>query len=164
MTIIVKNKDTLIFDDFEFKCCVGKNGFSNKKVEGDKKTPRGTFFLENLYFRKDRKNKPLTKLKVIEIKKNMGWCDDIREKVKYNKLIKKNPGIKSENLFRSDHKYNYLIPIKYNWKKTKLGRGSAIFIHLTKNYKSTAGCIGLKEKDFLILLKLIKKSTKIKIL
>ena len=30
MTIIVKNKDTLFFDDFEFKCCVGKKGFAKK--------------------------------------------------------------------------------------------------------------------------------------
>ena len=31
--------------------------------------------------------------------------------------------------------------------------GSAIFIHLTKNYKPTAGCIALSKKDFLILIK-----------
>ena len=31
MTIIVKNKDTLIYDDFIFKCCVGKYGFTKKK-------------------------------------------------------------------------------------------------------------------------------------
>ena len=37
MTLIVKNKDTLVFDDFKFKCCVGLNGFSNNKQEGDKK-------------------------------------------------------------------------------------------------------------------------------
>ena len=55
MTIIIKNKDTLIFDDFKFRCCVGKEGFSKNKMEGDKKTPIGTFALENLYFRKDRK-------------------------------------------------------------------------------------------------------------
>ena len=29
MTIIIKNKESLIFDDFSFKCCVGKNGISN---------------------------------------------------------------------------------------------------------------------------------------
>ena len=59
------------------------------------------------------------------------------------------------------HKGN---PIKFNWKYRKLGLGSAIFIHLTKNYIPTAGCIGLAEKDFLILIKLIKKNTFIKIL
>ena len=30
----------------------------------------------------------------------------------------------------------------------KKGKGSAIFIHLTKNYKSTAGCVALSKKDF----------------
>ena len=58
---------------------------------------------------------------------------------------------------------NYLVPIKYNWKKTKLGRGSAIFIHLTKNYGLTKGCIALKKNDLLILLKIINKKSKIKI-
>ena len=43
------------------------------------------------------------------------------------------------------------------------GKGSAIFIHLTNNYKPTAGCVALKKKDFEILLKLIDKKTKIKI-
>ena len=63
MPIIVKNKDTLIFDDFIFKCCLGKNGLTRNKVEGDKKTPIGNFNIDCLYFRKDRKKKPFTKLK-----------------------------------------------------------------------------------------------------
>ena len=71
--------------------------------------------------------------------------------------------IKHEKLKRKDYKYDLLIPIKYNFKKPVTGMGSCIFIHLTKNYKPTAGCIGLGEKDFLIMLKLIKKNSKIKI-
>ena len=47
-------------------------------------------------------------------------------------------------------------------KKTPF-KGSAIFIHLTNNYKPTAGCIALKKKDFEIMLKLINQKTKIKI-
>ena len=87
MTILVKNKDTLKFGDFVFKCCVGKNGFSKNKIEGDKKTPVGTFALESLYYRKDRKVKPHTNLKIINIKKSMRWCDDIHAGKNYNKLI-----------------------------------------------------------------------------
>ena len=94
----------------------------------------------------------------------MGWCNDIRSKKKYNKLINIKTKLKYEKLFRKDYKYDYLLPIKYNWKNIKIGNGSAIFIHLTKNYQPTAGCIGVSEKDFLILLKLINKNTKIKIL
>ena len=72
MSIILKNKDTLIFDDFKFMCCVGKNGFSKRKVEGDKKTPIGLFSLGHLYYRADKKEKPDTKLKTIKISNNMG--------------------------------------------------------------------------------------------
>ena len=161
MSIIIKNKDTLIYDDFVFRCCVGKNGFSYNKVEGDKKTPRGIFELDNLYYRKDKKNKPQTILKTFQIKKNMGWCDDVKSRIHYNKLIKIRSKLKCEKMYRHDTKYDFILPIKYNWKKVRLGKGSAIFIHLTKNYKPTAGCIGLSEKDFLILIKLIKKTTDI---
>ena len=163
MTISIKNKHTLQIDEFKFKCCIGKKGSTIQKKEGDKKTPKGTFRIENLYFRKDRMNKPFTSLKCIQIKKNMGWCNDTRFPEKYNKLFKIQNNIKHEKLRRKDNKYDLLIPIKYNFKKPVIGLGSCIFIHLTKNYYPTAGCIALKKKDFLILLKLIKKNSKIKI-
>ena len=164
MTIFLKNKHTLHVDDFFFKCCIGKNGTTPSKIEGDYKTPIGIFKIEHLYYRKDRLEKPNTKLKCIEIKKNLGWCDDVNFPEKYNKLIKINNYIKHEKLLRKDHKYDLLIPIKYNFRNPKVGLGSCIFIHLTKNYKLTAGCIALKKKDFLIMLKLINKNTKIKII
>ena len=162
MTIILKNKETLIFDDFRFKCCIGKKGITNNKTEGDKKTPSGFFSLGKVYYRKERNSKPITKINTISIKKNMGWCDDVKSK-EYNKLIKTTVKFRYEKMFRRDYKYDYLIPINYNTKNTKLGKGSAIFIHLTKNYLPTAGCIGIKKKDMLILLKLINGKTKIKI-
>ena len=93
----------------------------------------------------------------------MGWCDDIRFPKKYNKLCKIEKNIRSEKLLRKDNKYDFLIPIKYNFKKPISGRGSCIFIHLTKDYKPTAGCVALREKDFLIMLKLIRKNSRIKI-
>jgi len=164
MTIIVKNKQTLIFDEFIFKCCIGKKGFTKNKVEGDKKTPTGTFSLGKLYFRKDKVKKPETELKCVEIKENMGWCDDVNSKMFYNKEIKINKSIKSEKLFRGDYKYDLFIPIKYNWTNPTISKGSAIFIHLTKHFIPTAGCIGLRMNDFLILSKLVKRHTKIKIL
>ena len=70
MTIFVRNKHTLKVDKFMFRCCIGKKGTTKNKKEGDQKTPRGIFRIENLYFRKDRKKKPSTLLKCIEIKKH----------------------------------------------------------------------------------------------
>ena len=163
MTIILKNK-TLIFDDFLFNCSIGKKGLIKKKVEGDKKTPIGIFSLGNLYFRKDRNEKPQTKLKCIPIKKNMGWCNDVKSKKYYNKLIKITKKIRHEKLFRKDYRYDFVIPINYNTKNIKIGKGSAIFIHLSKRLLPTAGCIALRKKDFLILVKIINKNTKIKLI
>ena len=163
MTIFLKNKHTLQIDDFYFKCSIGKNGLSKKKVEGDKKTPKGIFGIEHLYYRKDRIELPKTYLKTIQIKPYMGWSDDVNFRNKYNKLIKINKNIHHEKLFRNDYKYDLLIPIKYNFNKSIPGKGSCIFIHLTNNYKPTAGCIAVQKKDFLIMIKLIKKNTKIKI-
>ena len=163
MKIIIIKKDTLLYDEFKFKCSIGKNGRTTKKIEGDNKTPKGLYALGPLYFRNDRVSQISTKLRKIEIEKNFGWCDDVKSKF-YNKPIKINNTIRHEKLYRNDKKYDLLIPIEYNSKKPKKNKGSAIFIHLTTNYKKTQGCVAIKEKDMLILLKLINKKTKIKII
>ena len=163
MIIYLKNKNTVKVDNFYFNCSIGKKGLIKKKREGDKKTPKGTYSIGPLYFRKDRNRHPSTKLKVLKIKKSMGWCDDGNHK-NYNQLININKVNKCEKLYRKDYKYDFLIPINYNTSKIKKNKGSAIFIHLTKDYQKTLGCVALKKKDFLILLRLINKKTKIKII
>ena len=92
----------------------------------------------------------------------MGWCNDPLHK-KYNSLISTKDKIKHEKMFRKDNKYNLVITIDYNLNKPIPYKGSAIFIHLTNNYKPTAGCIALSKNDMLVLLKLINKKTKIKL-
>ena len=161
MIIHVKNKDTLVINDFRLKCCVGKNGLDYKKKEGDYKTPKGIFKLNKLYFREDRLGKVECKIRKKVITKKMAWCDDPNHK-KYNEEITISKKMQKENLYRKDHKYDYIITINHNHKKIPY-KGSAIFIHLTNNYKPTAGCVALKKKDFEVLLKIIDKKTKIKI-
>ena len=162
MIIKLKNKDTLICDDFQFKCSIGKNGLKKNKLEGDNCTPVGTFSLGPVYYRNDRVDKPNTKLKTLRINKQMGWCDDPND-INYNKEVKLNKKIKAEKLYRKDKIYDIIIVINYNTQKIIRNKGSAIFIHLTNNYKPTGGCIALKKEDFLILLKLINKKSKIQI-
>ena len=92
----------------------------------------------------------------------MGWCDDINNK-NYNKLIKLPSSFSHEKLFRKDNIYDLIIPINYNTKKIVKGKGSAIFLHVAKkNYEPTRGCIALKKKDLILLLKNIENK-KIKI-
>ena len=162
MLIKVKNKDTLLFDDFIFRCVVGKKGISKKKREGDFCTPKGSFKLQTVYYRHDRIKNIETKLNIRRIQPSMGWCNDPLNK-KYNSLIRINQKIKHEKLYRKDNKYDILVVIDYNLRKPIPFRGSAIFIHLTKNFKGTAGCIALNKMDLLILLKLVNKNTMIKI-
>jgi L,D-peptidoglycan transpeptidase YkuD (ErfK/YbiS/YcfS/YnhG family) len=160
MLIQLKNKENLKFDDFKIKCSIGKNGTKKGRLEGDKTTPKGTFKLLQIYYRKDRVKRPLSKLKSKIITKNMGWCNDPKNK-KYNQEIIINKDILHEKLYRKDHKYDYLIVIDFNIKKAIPFRGSAIFLHLTKDYSPTDGCIAIKKNDFLVLSKLLNKKTKI---
>jgi len=162
MLIKIKKDGTLIFKKFKIKCSIGKSGIKRNKKEGDKATPKGTYSLGKLYYRPDRINKIKTFLKKKSIKKNMGWCNDPKSK-KYNKEIIINSKIKYEKLFREDHKYDAFITINYNKNPVIPYKGSAIFLHLTKNYKHTAGCIAIKRNDFLKLAKIINVKTQIRI-
>ena len=162
MIIKLKNKDTLICDDFKFKCSIGKNGLKKNKLEGDNCTPKGTFSLGPVFYRNDRVDKPITKLKTIRINKQMGWCDD-PSNISYNKKIKLNKKIKAEKLYRKDKIYDIIIVINYNTRRIIRNKGSAIFIHVTNNYKPTKGCVTLSLNDIEILLRIVKKNSKIQI-
>ena len=162
MILKVKNKDTLLVDDFIFKCSTGRRGLKKSKKEGDKCTPIGLFSLGKVYYRPDRLDRPDTNLKIVPIKKNMGWCDDPKSKY-YNREIRLPSKARHEKLYKNDHSYDLLLVINYNTTKTIPYKGSAIFLHLTSNYKKTNGCIAVSRKDLYIILKLINKKSKIKI-
>jgi len=162
MLIKIKKNSLIITKKCKIKCAIGKNGTKKNKIEGDKSTPKGLYSLGSLYYRPDRIKNIKTKLPKIKINKKMGWCNLSKNK-NYNKqiIIKNKSGF--EKLYRLDHKYDALIVINYNIIKTIPNKGSAIFIHLTKNYNPTSGCIALKLKDFILLAQLCNRNTKIKI-
>ncbi len=160
MNIIIK-KHLLLYKNYKLKCSIGKSGIRKFKKEGDLATPKGLFKLGMLYYRKDRNRRLESKLKKRIIKKKMGWCDDSRSK-KYNREICFPFKYKAEKLYRKDKIYDIFINIKYNYSPAIKGKGSAIFLHIAnKKYKATRGCIGIQKKDFLKLLPLINKNTKI---
>ena len=161
MNIIIKNR-FLLYKGYKFKCSIGKSGIKKNKKEGDNATPKGIFSLGKFYYRPDRIKKVSTNLSCKKIKKNMGWCDDPKS-IKYNKEVNRIKIKNSEKIFRKDHKYDAFIVINYNSKPIIKNKGSAIFLHLTKNYKSTAGCVAIKKNDFLKLAAIVNNKTKIKI-
>ena len=79
MHIFIK-KNYLIFQNYKVKCAIGKRGINIKKKEGDLITPKGTFKIKKLLYRRDKIGAINTKLKKVVIKKNMGWCNDTKSK------------------------------------------------------------------------------------
>ena len=161
--IIVKKSGYLKYKNFKFRCALGKNGIKKKTKEGDNITPIGIFKIIKIYYRYDKIKNLKTSIKKIKIKKNIGWCDDPKSSF-YNQQIKLPYKFNYEKLYRNDHIYDLLAVLNYNTNPVVKNKGSAIFIHITKNnYKPTAGCLALKKGDLIKLLQTINKNTKIKI-
>ena len=163
MDVILKKK-FIYFKDYRAKCAIGKRGITNKKVEGDKCTPRGRFKLKYVFYRKERVKNIRSRLKIIPIKKNFGWCDDVRSK-SYNKFIKFPFKYKAERLYLRQNIYDIIVVIDYNFNPIRKKKGSAIFLHIAKNnYSPTLGCIAVSKNDLKYLISIINKNTFLKIL
>ena len=161
--IIVKKSKYLKYKNFKFRCSLGKAGIKKKEKEGDNITPKGIFKITSVYYRSDRIKKIITPLKEIIIKKKMGWCDDPKSNF-YNREIKLSDKFNYEKFYRKDNLYDIIVNLNYNTNPIIKNKGSAIFIHIAdKNYKPTAGCIGIKKNNLIKLLSIIKKNTKIRI-
>jgi L,D-peptidoglycan transpeptidase YkuD (ErfK/YbiS/YcfS/YnhG family) len=162
--MIIINKSGLIkYKNFKFRCALGKAGIGEKKREGDNITPIGTFKIVKIYYRSDRIKKISSKFGAIEIKKNMGWCDDPNSQ-NYNQLVNLPSRYGHEKLFKKNNIYDIIVVLNYNMKPVIKNKGSAVFIHVAKkNYQPTQGCVSLKKNDLLKLLSKISKNIEIKI-
>ena len=161
MNIFVKKTGILKFAKYTFKCFLGKNGITSNKKEGDFKTPKGDFFLRYVMYRPDRIKKPKTNLPTYIIKKNHICCDNPKHP-KYNKIFETKNLNLGEKLWRKDILYNIVIVIGYNDNPVIKGKGSAIFLHLSKkNIITTDGCIAIEKKNMINLLKYCPKKIKI---
>ena len=95
-----------------------KVGIGNKKEEGDNITPKGTFKIKYILYRKDRLKRLKTKLNLLPIKENMGWCDDPKSQ-NYNKLIRIPSKYNFEKLFRTDNIYDVILVLNFNMNPIK---------------------------------------------
>ena len=162
MNIKIK-KHLLLYKGYKLKCAIGKSGIISSKKEGDLATPKGTFELGTLYYRKDNIQQLKYKIKKKIITKKMGWCNDSRSK-KYNQEISFPFKYGAEKLYIKDKVYDLFINIKYNSCPVIKDKGSAIFLHIADSkYQPTKGCIAISKNDFLKILPLINNKTKISI-
>ena len=158
MHIFIK-KNKLFINHYKVKCSIGKRGIGNKIKEGDLITPKGTYKIKSLLYRKDRVSNFKSKLPKIVIRKNMGWCDDPRSE-KYNKLIKFPFDFSAEKLHIKENIYDIILVLNFNTNPIQKGKGSAIFIHITKyGYKKTKGCVAVSKKDLRNIIKYIDRKT-----
>ena len=160
--IVINKSGYLKYKNLELKCTLGKAGIGIKKREGDNITPKGTYKIINIFYRKDRIKKISSKFQLIGITKKIGWCDDPKSEY-YNQLIKLPTKYSHEKFFRKDNIYDLVLVLNYNMRPIIKNKGSAIFIHIAKKNKKTAGCIALSKMDLITLIKKIDKKTKIKI-
>ena len=149
----ITSSNSLLSNGRAYRCVIGKTGALIKKLEGDGSTPAGVFPLMRVLYRPDRLGFPETQLPVFALSPNDGWCDDPTHE-DYNKPIKLPHDGSHERLWRDDNIYDIVVVLAYNTSPVIPFMGSAIFIHFAEpSFKSTRGCIALKDVDLLEILK-----------
>jgi len=143
------------------RAALGRSGMSALKREGDGATPLGRFPIRQVLYRVDRMPRPRTRLPIQAIDARDGWCEDPTDR-NYNRIVKLSPRSSADRLARADHLYDLVLVLGYNDRPRVRGRGSAIFIHLTRpGYTPTAGCIALSRHDLLMLLAELRRGSAI---
>ena len=148
-------------DGFAMRCAIGRGGVKRDKHEGDGATPVGRWPLREGFYRPDRMPVPETRLKMTALDPAAGWCDAPGD-ANYNKPVRSPYPASHEQLWRSDAIYDVIVVMGYNDDPVVDGRGSAIFLHLSRSdYSPTAGCVAVQLEDMMKLLALAGPETAI---
>jgi L,D-peptidoglycan transpeptidase YkuD (ErfK/YbiS/YcfS/YnhG family) len=131
-------------------CVLGRGGAvaAADKREGDGCTPLGVYALRALLLRPDRNPVPATRLAWRWLRSDDGWSDDGRDPA-YNRPVRHPHAFSAEQLWRRDGLYDLIVVLGHNDAPPVPGRGSAIFLHCTRDDGSgdsaagTAGCIAI---------------------
>ncbi len=155
------NKAMLSYGSRHLPCCLGKTGIKSLKREGDGATPRAVLPLQQVYYRGDRLRRPKTFLPTCPLTPSDGWCDDPND-ANYNLPVSWPYGSSAEHLWRSDHIYDLIVVLGYNFFPRRKFAGSAIFWHLAKeDFSPTQGCLATRKEDMLKLLEICGPKTRI---
>lgn len=146
-----------------FPVALGRSGILANKFEGDGGTPRGRFRLKQLWWRKDRLQRPRTALPARAIRPEDAWSEDPNDR-RYNRPVRRRQGESGDRLTRADGLYDLIIEIDHNDRPRVARRGSAVFIHIARDgFQPTAGCVALRRGDLLRLLERLGPRTWIRI-
>jgi L,D-peptidoglycan transpeptidase YkuD (ErfK/YbiS/YcfS/YnhG family) len=124
---------------------LGGNGTSPAKREGDRRTPTGVFgFLRTMY---GVAPNPGVRYRYRRVLCGDWWVEDPRSPY-YNRFRHVRCGSQpafrttSEDMSRSPTAYRHLAVIAYNTNPVVPGRGSGIFLHVSRGHP-TLGCVSL---------------------
>lgn len=124
-------------------CRLGRSGVTRLKREGDGATPVARMRLLDVLWRADRILPPATRLPLRPIRADDGWADDAGDG-RYNRPVRLPFRPSHETLRRDDGLYDIVVVLDWNIRRRSLGRGSAIFFHLTgPGSGATAGCVAV---------------------
>ena len=141
-----KSAGNLQFAHHTIACILGAGGIRAHKREGDGATPAGIYNILYGFYRADRVGHLTSKIKLIPIKQNYGWCDDPASCL-YNRFVElpAQPSLSShEKLWRDDNLYDLCLVLDHNMHPRQRNGGSAIFFHLKHpDNLPTQGCIAI---------------------
>lgn len=125
-----------------YPCVLGRSGISVRKREGDGATPAGTVAVLGGYRKPSREIfAGMHALRVVS--GNLGWCDAPSHPC-YNRPVALPFRASHEKMLRTDRLYDVCIVLDWNFSRRARNRGSAIFMHLTREDRGpTQGCIAL---------------------
>jgi L,D-peptidoglycan transpeptidase YkuD (ErfK/YbiS/YcfS/YnhG family) len=107
--------------------------------------------------------RPHTHLPVRSISHIDAWCEDPADR-RYNTPIVLEAA-RGDRLWREDHLYDLIIELDHNTRPRVAGRGSAVFLHLSrKKLLPTAGCVAMPIKELTRLVLLLSKKSTINII
>ena len=135
---------------------LGRNGLSEHKREGDKKTPGGAFGIQPVMY--GLGPDPGVRYRYRRIVCGDWWVEDARSPF-YNRFRHVRCGTKppfritSEDMSRSPISYRYLAVIDYNTHPIVAGRGSGIFLHASASGGPTLGCVSLARPQLVTVLR-----------
>jgi L,D-peptidoglycan transpeptidase YkuD (ErfK/YbiS/YcfS/YnhG family) len=158
-----RTKGRLVGPGLDLPCALGRGGPGHRKREGDGLTPIGRFTALAALYRPDRMGRPLTGVPVGQIRPDLGWADDPKDR-RYNRPIPLPAACGHERMWRDDALYDLVLDLSYNRGPIIRGRGSAIFLHSARpGFLPTEGCVAVDRRRIRQLTEQIGPDTIIEI-
>lgn len=157
-----KNEEGIWTEEFETMGRYGKNGATDDKKEGDKKTPLGTYRFTMAFGVKEN---PGSILPYHRLTDTDYWVDD-PESSHYNRLVDSRSTKKdwksAEHMAAMVPFYHYGLALDYN-SDCVPGNGSAIFLHCMNGTADTgtSGCVKVPEEYMKKLVTSVDEDTRI---